>query len=77
MKIGAVDSVQSERDRRKALKVERDILFARYLTQPKNIRLAVEIKAIDDEIAKSVEDSTSAHQRSRPSDEKPGARIAL
>jgi hypothetical protein len=51
-----VDLMQAERDRRNALKVERDILFARYLTQPKNTRLAVEIKAIDHEIAKSVED---------------------
>jgi hypothetical protein len=52
-----MDFMQVERDRRKALKIERDNLFARYLTQPKNIQLAVEIKAIDDEIAKSVEDS--------------------
>ena len=28
-----MDSMQVERDRRKALKVERDILFARYLRQ--------------------------------------------
>jgi len=55
--------MQVERDRRKALKVERDILFARYLAQPRNTRLAVEIKAIDDEIAKSVEDGTSPRQR--------------
>jgi hypothetical protein len=65
-----VDSVQSASDRRKALKVERDLLFARYLTEPKNTRLAVEIKAIDDEIAQSVEDSTSARQRSRSSGER-------
>jgi hypothetical protein len=58
-----VDLMQAERDRRNALKVERDILFARYLTQPKNTRLAVEIKAIDHEIAKSVEDSSSQRQR--------------
>jgi hypothetical protein len=51
--------MQVERDRRKALKVERDMLFARYLSQPTNIQLAVEIKAIDDEIAKSVEDGSS------------------
>jgi hypothetical protein len=53
-----VDLKQVKRDRRKALKVEREILFARYLTQPKNIQLALEIKALDDEIAKSVEDSS-------------------
>jgi hypothetical protein len=32
--------------------------------------MAVEIKAIDDEIAKSVEDSASDRQRSRPSGER-------
>jgi hypothetical protein len=58
-----VDFVQVERDRRKALKIERDTLFARYLTQPRNTRLVVAIKAIDHEIAKSVEDSSSQRQR--------------
>jgi hypothetical protein len=58
-----VDLTQVERDRRKAPKGERDILFARYLTQPKDIQLAVEIKALDDEIVKSVEDSSSLRQR--------------
>jgi hypothetical protein len=57
--------MQLERDRRKALKIERDTLFARYLTQPRNTRLAVEIKAIHDAIAESVEDSGSTRQRSR------------
>ena len=56
-----------EKDKRKALRVERDKLFARYLTEPKNIQLASRIKAIDDEIAKSVEESASVLQRSRPS----------
>jgi hypothetical protein len=65
-----MDLMQTERDRRKALKVERDNLFAQYLAEPKKIQLAVEIKAIDDQIAKSVEDSTSARQRSRPSGER-------
>jgi hypothetical protein len=55
--------MQAERDRRKALKIERDMLFAQYLRQPRNTRLAVEIKAIDDQIAKSVEDSTSQRKR--------------
>jgi hypothetical protein len=58
-----LDLMQVERDRRKALKVERDALFARYVNQPKNIQLAVEIKALDDEIAKSVEGSSSHRQR--------------
>lgn len=60
-----MDLMQVERDRRKALKVERDILFARYLRQPNEIRFAVKIKAIDDEIAKSVEDSRSSRLRTR------------
>jgi hypothetical protein len=71
-----VNSVQSERDRRKGLKTERDKLFAQYLAEPGNIQLAIKIKAIDDEIAKSVEDSTSARQRSRLSGEKREGRIA-
>ena len=54
-----MDSMQSENDKRKALRVERDKLFARYLAEPRNIRLAVEVKSIDDEIAKSIEDSSS------------------
>ena len=49
--------------RRKDLKIERDKLFAQYVATPTNVKLATRIKAIDDEIAKSVEDS-SARQRS-------------
>jgi hypothetical protein len=55
----ALDLMQVERDRRNALKVERDNLFAQYFAEPKNNQLALEIKAIDDEIAKSVEESSS------------------
>ena len=58
-----MDLAQSERDKRKALKFERDNLFAQYLVALTNNQLAVEIKAIDDEIAKSVEDSSSPLQR--------------
>ena len=58
-----MDLAQSERDKRKALKFERDNLFAQYLVALTNNQLAVEIKAIDDEIAKSVEDSSSPRQR--------------
>ena len=49
--------------RRKDLKIERDKLFAQYVATPSNVKLALKIKAIDDEIAKPVEDS-SARQRS-------------
>jgi hypothetical protein len=62
--IGA-RAVDLEKDRRKALKGERDVLFARYLSQPWKTRLGVEIKAIDDEIAKSVEDNSSQRQRTK------------
>ncbi len=54
-----MDFIESEKVRRKALKAERDLLFTQYLAQPKNTRLAIEIKAIDDEIAKSIEESIS------------------
>jgi hypothetical protein len=64
--------MQVERDKRKALKVERDILFARYLRQPNEVRFATEIKAIDDEIAKSVEDSDSDRLRTSLSARKLG-----
>lgn len=43
--------------RRKDLKIERDKLFAQYVATPTNVKLAIRIKTIDDEIAKSVEDS--------------------
>jgi hypothetical protein len=44
-----------EKARREGLKAKRDMLFAEYLKSPSNTRLAVEIKLIDDDIAKSVE----------------------
>lgn len=48
---------QNEKARRDALKAERDKLFAEYLRFPKNTKLALEIKRIDDDIARSVEKS--------------------
>jgi len=44
-----------EKARREGLKAKRDTLFAEYLKSPSNTSLAVEIKLIDDDIAKSVE----------------------
>jgi hypothetical protein len=49
--------VQTEKTRRDALKVKRDRLFAQYLKFPTNGQLALEIKLIDDDIARSVEKS--------------------
>jgi ribosomal protein L18E len=45
----------AEKARREGLKAKRDMLFAEYLKNPSNTRLAVEIKMIDDDIANSVE----------------------
>jgi hypothetical protein len=51
------DAAQTERARRDALKEKRDKLFAKYLRFPGNTKLALEIKLIDDDIARSVEKS--------------------
>ncbi len=51
------DTAQTEKARRDALKVKRDKLFAQYLKFPGNTKLALEIKLIDDDIARSVEKS--------------------
>jgi hypothetical protein len=40
-----------EKRKREELKTKRDQLFERYLKHPMDIRLALEIKAIDDQIA--------------------------
>jgi hypothetical protein len=48
---------QTERARRDALKTKRDKLFAQYLRLPSNSKLALEIKLIDDDIARSLEKS--------------------
>jgi len=52
-----------EKARREGLKVKRDSLFAEYLKSPSNTRLAVEIKLIDDDIAKSVEQTERQRRR--------------
>jgi hypothetical protein len=51
------NAAQTEKARRDALKAERDKLFAQYLRFPSNTKLALEIKLIDDDIARSVEKS--------------------
>jgi hypothetical protein len=51
------NAAQAEIARRDSLKAKRDKLFAQYLRFPSNTKLAVEIKLIDDDIARSVEKS--------------------
>jgi hypothetical protein len=48
---------QTGRARRDALKTKRDKLFAQYLRFPSHTKLSLEIKLIDDDIARSVENS--------------------
>jgi hypothetical protein len=50
------------RKKREELKAKRNRLFEQYLRDPSNTPLALEIKAIDDQIAESVERSA----RKRP-----------
>ena len=46
-----------EKRRRKDLKDKRDLLFERYLKQPMNTRMALEIKLIDDQLAEEAKPS--------------------
>jgi hypothetical protein len=50
-----IDHTLAEKAKREGLKAKRDKLFAEYLKSPTNTKLAVEIKMIDDDIARSVE----------------------
>ncbi len=47
--------VADERKKRKELTAKRNLLFAEYLKNPQDIRLALEIKLIDDQVALSIE----------------------
>jgi hypothetical protein len=58
------DAPQTEKARRDALKTKRDKLFAQYLRFPSNTKLSLEIKLIDDDIARSVEKSDRKTPRS-------------
>jgi len=49
-----IEPTLAEKARRKGLKAKRNILFEEYLKSPRDARLALEIKSIDD-IAKSIE----------------------
>lgn len=46
-----LDTPNEEKRKREELKAKRDQLFDRYLKHPMDTRLALEIKAIDDQIA--------------------------
>jgi hypothetical protein len=47
--------IADERKKRKELTTKRNLLFAEYLKNPQDIRLALEIKLIDDQVALSIE----------------------
>jgi hypothetical protein len=53
------------KSKREILKAKRDLLFKRYLKNPHDSRMALEIKNLDDEIAKCTEhmDLNKAKQR--------------
>jgi hypothetical protein len=47
--------IADERKKRKELTAKRNLLFAKYLKNPQDTRLALEIKLIDDQVALSIE----------------------
>jgi hypothetical protein len=48
-----LENVTEEKKKRGELKAKRDLLFERYLKQPMNTQLSLEIKSIDDQLAES------------------------
>lgn len=52
-----LETTIEEKRRRKDLKDKRDLLFERYLKQPMNTRMALEIKLIDDQLAEEAKPS--------------------
>jgi hypothetical protein len=61
-----IDSVVADKAKRDELKAKRDALFAKYLRNPTNSKLAIEIKLIDDQIAELVERSDKLKKSKRP-----------
>jgi general stress protein 26 len=59
---GTVTQAQEEQ---RAWKAKRDRLFEKYLKDPCNTMLAIEIKAIDDLVAKSKEGEAAQRPRKR------------
>jgi hypothetical protein len=58
-----LEPILAEKARREGLKAKRKMLFEAYLKSPLNTRLALEIKLIDDDIAKSVEGAGVAESK--------------
>jgi hypothetical protein len=48
-----LETVTDEKKKRGELKAKRDLLFERYLKQPMDTQLSLEIKSIDDQLAES------------------------
>ena len=48
-----LETAIEEKRKRDDLKAKRDLLFGRYLKHPRDTRLAIEIKTIDDQIAEN------------------------
>ncbi len=49
-----LETAIDEKRKREELKAKRNLLFERYLKNPQDTRLALEIKAIDDQVAESI-----------------------
>lgn len=60
-----LDTEIEEKRKREELKAKRDQLFDRYLKHPMDTRLALEIKAIDDQIAEHAGRRKEGKPRSR------------
>jgi hypothetical protein len=63
MQIGCICAENQCHSKWSQVKTKRDLLFERYLKHPMDTRLAIEIKAIDDQIAeqtKQMERKTGA-----------------
>jgi hypothetical protein len=57
VKPNVLETTIEEKRRRKDLKDKRDLLFERYLKQPMDTRMALEIKLIDDQLAEDAKPS--------------------
>lgn len=59
------EALTATRKKQKEWKAQRDRLFDQYLKDPSNTSLALEIKAIDDLVAKSNESDVAQRPRKR------------
>jgi hypothetical protein len=62
--ISVPKTVTDEKKKRGELKAKRDLLFERYLKHPMDTHLSLEIKSIDDQLAKPAK---QAKQKTRSS----------